>query len=77
MMKGRSLLRLAGMLMVVALVSVVGITAHSSNVTAAPAEQHADIIAIDVIGKLGDMELPAVTYRHDLHTDALKKMDKD
>ena len=77
MMKGRSLLRLAGMLMVVALVSVVGITAHSSNVTAAPAEQHADIISIDVIGKLGDMELPAVTYRHDLHTDALKKMDKD
>jgi len=77
MMKGRPLLRWTGMLMVVALVSVVGIKAHSSNPTAAPAGQHADIIKIDVIGKLGDMELPAVTYRHDLHTDALKKMDKD
>ncbi|OBQ52390.1 sulfate respiration complex hexadecaheme cytochrome HmcA [Halodesulfovibrio spirochaetisodalis] len=77
MMKGRSLLRGAGMLMVVALVSIVGIKAHSSNVTAAPAKQHADVITIDVIGKLGDMELPAVTYRHDLHTDALREMNKD
>ncbi|MCT4536399.1 sulfate respiration complex hexadecaheme cytochrome HmcA [Halodesulfovibrio sp.] len=77
MMKGKSLLRWAGTLMVVALISVVGIKAHSSNVTAAPAEHYADVITIDVIGELGDMELPAVTYRHDLHTDALKEMNKD
>lgn len=77
MMKGRSLLRWVGMLMIVALVSVVSIEAQSSNVTAAPAGQSADVVSIDVIGKLGDMELPAVTYRHDLHTEALKNQGKD
>ncbi|MCG8529434.1 MAG: cytochrome C [Desulfovibrionales bacterium] len=76
MMKGRSLLRLAGMLLVVALVSIAGIKAHSSSI-AASTEQRADVVTIDVIGKLGDMELPAVTYRHDLHTEALQKQNKD
>ncbi len=77
MMKGRSLLRWAGLLVAVALVSVWGHEAQSSKTEEASAASYADVVTIDVIGKMGNTELPAVTYRHDLHTEAMKKLNKD
>ena len=77
MMKGRSLLRWAGLLVAVALVSVWGHEARSSKAEVSSAGSYADIVTIDVIGKMGNTELPAVTYRHDLHTEAMKKLNKD
>lgn len=77
MMKGRSLLRWAGMLVAVALASVWGLEAQSSKTAEATAAGYADVVTIDVIGTMGKAELPAVTYRHDLHTEAMKKLNKD
>lgn len=77
MMKGRSLLRWAVLLIAVALVSVWGHEAQSSKAEVSSAASFADIVTIDVIGKMGSTELPNVTYRHDLHTEAMKKLNKD
>lgn len=78
MTKGRSLLRWAGVLAVVAIVSLAGHEAYSSRAAdKAAAGPVADIVTIDVIGPTGDAELPAVTYRHDLHTKAVQEMGKD
>ncbi len=77
MMKGKSLLRWAGLLVAVALISVWGHEARSSRTEEAVKEDHADIITIDVIGKMGSTELPPVAYPHDLHTEAMARMNKD
>lgn len=77
MMQGRSLLRWAGTLITVVLVSMWGHEAQSSAVTKHPVKRFADIITIDAIGKKYSKELPAVTFRHDLHTKAVTQDGKD
>lgn len=77
MMKGRSLLRWAGLLVAVALISAWGHEARSSRAAGDSAAGYADIITIDIVGEMGSTELPPVTYRHDLHTEAMKKLNKD
>ncbi|MFH1077252.1 MAG: cytochrome c3 family protein, partial [Pseudomonadota bacterium] len=40
-------------------------------------ERRADIVEIDTLASFGALELPAVTFYHDKHTEALKKKGKD
>ncbi|MBU1247464.1 MAG: cytochrome c family protein, partial [Proteobacteria bacterium] len=76
--KQRPLLRLAGVLCVLALLTVFGIEVSGAMEEApAPEAARPDIYLIDTMATYGTLELPAVTFYHDKHTDALLKENKD
>jgi hypothetical protein len=77
MVKGRPLLRWAGILLVFASISFVGIEARGGNEPAPPpGAGRPDLIKIDTLAAFGRLELPPVTFFHDKHTDALLKENK-
>ena len=45
--------------------------------TGSSGETRADLIDIDILRDFGPLERPEVIFKHDLHTDALEKKDKD
>jgi len=78
MMKRGSLFGLAGILVMVIIVSIYAIGAQEvmkepSNTS----ETRADVITIDTLKGFGVLELPVVVFFHDLHTDVLEKKNKD
>lgn len=76
--KQRPLLRLAGVLCVLALLTVFGIEVSGAMETAsAQTQARPDIYTIDTMADYGALELPAVTFLHDKHTEALAKDGKD
>lgn len=78
MEKGRKLLFWAGILFVFAATSVICIEAQGLDAQAkAMSDARVDAVTIDVMAKYGKLELPGVTFYHDLHTDTLSKMGKD
>lgn len=79
MRKRTSLPRRAGLLSLVlaALVlSAVGALA-ASGPAAVNAEKRSDLVMIDAMAAHGDLSLPAVVFKHDKHTEALKAAQKD
>jgi hypothetical protein len=78
MEKGKRLLKGTGIIAVLVAVLISGAVVWAIERSgAAVGEPRADLIAIDAIGQFGRLERPTVVYRHDLHTEALAKMDKD
>ena len=78
MVKGRPLLRWAGILLVCASVSFVCIEARGGGEPAkAPESGRPDLIKINTLAAFGKLELPAVTFFHDKHTDVLLKEKKN
>ncbi|MGO8760454.1 MAG: sulfate respiration complex hexadecaheme cytochrome HmcA [Desulfobaccales bacterium] len=77
MVKGRSLLRWAGILWVCASISFICIEAQGEQAPAkAPESGRPDLIKIDTMAAFGGLELPPVTFFHDKHTDVLLKEKK-
>jgi hypothetical protein len=77
MVKGRSLLRWAGILLVCVSVSFVCIEAQGEKEPVkAPESGRPDRIKIDTLAAFGELELPPVTFFHDKHTDVLLKEKK-
>jgi hypothetical protein len=77
MVKGRPLLRWAGILVACAAVSFFGIEARSATEPAkAPESKRPDLIKINTLAAFGKLELPPVTFSHDKHTDVLLKEKK-
>lgn len=76
-MKARPLLRWAGILCVIAAVSVVCIEARGAATPKPAGTERPDLIRIDALAAYGKLELPPVAFAHDKHTDALKKAGKD
>jgi hypothetical protein len=77
MVKGRPLLRWAGILLVCASISFVCIEARGGGEpTKAPETGRPDRIKIDTLAAFGKLELPPVTFKHDKHTEALLKDKK-
>ena len=78
MEKGRRLLFWAGILMLFAATSVICLEAGGLDALAkADREARADIVMIDAMARSAKLELPAVTFYHDQHTEALTKQGKD
>lgn len=77
MEKRKTFLRCAGFLILLAALAGVGVAAGAAE-QAGPdaAKPRTDVVRIDALGALGGLELPAVTFRHDLHTEALVKAGK-
>jgi len=75
MKKGSALLGWVGICLLLALVSIYGFEARGSAQPAGTAR--ADIIAIDVLSRFGELEEPPVEFFHDKHTEAVEKMGKD
>ncbi len=77
MEKGRPLLRWAGILLVIAAVSFMGIEARGEKeAVQAPASGRPDRLKIDTLAAYQKLELPPVIFHHDQHTDALLKEKK-
>jgi len=77
MVKGRSLLRWAGILLVCVSVSFICIEAQGEKeAVKAPESGRPDLIKIDTMAAFGGLELPPVTFFHDKHTDVLLKEKK-
>jgi hypothetical protein len=78
MEKGRPLLRWAGILLVCAAISIFCIEAQGEKEPAkAPATARPDLVTIETLAAFGKLELPAVSFLHDRHTDVLLKEKKD
>ena len=78
MEKGRSLLRWAGVLGIVATLTVFGAAAYGAKEKANSAKEfRSDVITIDSLKAYGELEYAPVTFRHELHTEALRKAGKD
>jgi hypothetical protein len=78
MVKGRPLLRWAGFLLVCASISFVCIEAQGGKEPVkAPETGRPDLMKIDTLAAFGALELPAVTFFHDKHTDVLLKEKKN
>ncbi|MGO9578507.1 MAG: sulfate respiration complex hexadecaheme cytochrome HmcA [Desulfobaccales bacterium] len=78
MVKGRPLLRWAGILLACASISFLCIEAQSETEPAkAPESKRPDLIKINTLAAFGELELPAVTFFHDKHTDVLLKEKKN
>ncbi len=83
MEKGRLLPVWAGILaaVIILLICALGalkveaVSDRSDQIKSDPAR--ADVITIDALAVFGDLERPKVVFLHDLHTDALKKKNKD
>ncbi len=77
MVKGRSLLRGAGILLVCASVLFICIEAQGEKgPVKPPASGRPDLIKIDILAAFGKLELPPVMFSHDKHTEALLKEKK-
>ena len=78
MEKGRTLRRWTAVLAVSALLLAFGAAVYGLE---HPEDQEvarrADLIVIDTMRSFGPLDRPPVVYRHDKHTEALQKMDKD
>ena len=78
MKRGRPLLPWAGIVLVCAAVSIVCIEAYGQKESVkTPESGRPDLVKIDTLAAFGRLELPAVTFFHDKHTDALLKEQKD
>jgi hypothetical protein len=78
MVKGRPLLRWAGILLACASISFVCIEARGEEKPAqAPESGRPDLIMINALAAFEKLELPAVTFHHDKHTEALLKEKKN
>ncbi|NJB68491.1 hypothetical protein GGQ74_002164 [Desulfobaculum xiamenense] len=77
MMKGRSLLRWAGMIVFLAAFSVWGIEAGAVSKPATPKEKRADLLVIDALASYGELDEKPVPFFHDKHTEALAQQGKD
>ena len=78
MVKGRPLLRWAGILLTCASISFVCIEARGEGEPAkAPESGRPDLIKINTLAAFGKLELPPVTFFHDKHTDVLLKEKKN
>jgi nitrate/TMAO reductase-like tetraheme cytochrome c subunit len=78
MEKGKPLLHWAGFLLVIAATAVISLTAQGGEKGPGPAPgaTQPDLITIDTLAAQGKLELPAVTFSHDKHTEALRKENK-
>ncbi|MEW6265630.1 MAG: sulfate respiration complex hexadecaheme cytochrome HmcA [Thermodesulfobacteriota bacterium] len=66
-----------GIFLAAAVLSVLAIKAQGvADRPASPNVTRPDVITLDVLKKYGALELPAVTFLHDTHTDALEKKNK-
>ncbi len=78
MLKRKTLFIRVCVLILPALFLTIGIAAGVSEKKVENSiKPEADLIYIDAMKTFGDLERPAVLFRHDLHTEALKKKDKD
>ena len=78
MVKGRPLLRWAGILLACASISFVCIEARGEGEPAkAPESGRPDLIKINTLAAFGKLELPPVTFFHDKHTEVLLKEKKN
>jgi len=78
MVKARPLLRWAGILVACASISFFGIEARSEQEPAkAPVPGRPDLIKINTLAAFGKLELPAVKFFHDKHTEVLLKEKKN
>jgi len=78
MKKGRSMLRWAGILVTVTIISIYGIGAHGVEKLKNDSDTtRVDILIIESMKAFGKLERPAVVFFHDKHTDALEKKNKD
>lgn len=72
------MLRWAGILLVSAAISVVCIEARGGKEPVkTPESVRSDVVMIDTLAAYGKLEMPAVTFLHDKHTDVLLKEKKD
>jgi len=75
---GRPLLPWAGILLVCAAISIVCIEAYGQKgPVKTPGSGRPDVVKIDILTAFGRAELPAVTFLHNKHADALLKEKKD
>ena len=78
MEKGRTLRRWAGVIAVSALLLVFGAAVYGVEQADDKEVTHsADLIVIDTMRSFGALDRPPVIYRHDKHTEALQKQNKD
>ena len=78
MEKAKSLLRWAGLLAIVAGISIYGMEAGGvKTATDVSDNLRSDIITIDGLKTFGKLDRPPVIFLHDAHTEALKKKEKD
>ena len=78
MEKGRTLRRWTGIIAVSALLLAFGAAVYGLEQTEdREVTRRADLIVIDTLRSFGPLDRPPVVYRHDKHTEALQKMDKD
>lgn len=76
MKNGKLLLRWAGIIGLLAIVSIYCI-GTKGFADLSKDSKRADVITIDTLKIFGDIEKPEVVFLHDLHTDALEKKKKD
>jgi hypothetical protein len=77
MEKRKTFLHCAGFLILLVALTGVCVVAGATEQTGPDAEQaRTDMVRIDALGALGGLELPAVTFYHDRHTEALAKSGK-
>ncbi|MFH1136883.1 MAG: cytochrome c3 family protein [Pseudomonadota bacterium] len=74
MKNGRSFLRITGVLVALAVLTVFAVPARVAS-TPSPGAR-ADVIVIETIRAFGELEYPAAAFLHDQHTDALEKQGK-
>ncbi|MCF8070207.1 MAG: hypothetical protein K9L30_16610 [Desulfobacterales bacterium] len=78
MKKQRHLIQPVGVSIVAILFLITGTSALGTVTTSeTQTTSRADVITIDIMTTFGKLERPPVTFLHDKHTDALKKMNKD
>ena len=80
MEKGRSGLRVAGVVVSVAILSIFSMGLGIRSVPSSSDDAvtvRADLVTIDYLKTFGKLERPAVVFLHDQHTEALEKKNKD
>ena len=76
MTKRRSMLQWKGILIFIVLIFA-SLLCIEARETPLAIEKRADIIKINTLRSFGDLERPEVVFFHDLHTENLKKSNKD
>ena len=78
-MKNKKSLFGCALLLAVLAITAVFLSANPQGAIGAkaPTPERADVIIIDGMAGLGKLELPPVSFKHDLHTEALAKTGKD
>jgi len=78
MEKGKKMLRGTGTALLLMAVLISGAAVYAvENGDVADGAKRADVIVIDTMAAFGRLERPPVLYRHDKHTEALAKQNKD